>query len=121
MLLNDSRYDDADQLMNDIQLTQPTVEGAEVFRSLGEYHAFQNQWKEAASRFTTLLQIDRLDGWDVGTLDYLECGPALIESADLENYEKFRQAAVTRFASGKFPFADRIIKISLLLPPTKPS
>jgi serine/threonine protein kinase len=117
VLLNDGRYDDADQLMNEIQITQPTVEGAAVFRSLGEYHAFQNQWKEAAGRFTTLLQIDRLDGWDVGTLDYLECGPALIESADLENYEKFRQAAVTRFASGKFPFADRIIKISLLLPP----
>ena len=117
VLLNDGRYDDADQLMNEIQITQPTVEGAAVFRSLGEYHAFQNQWKEAASRFTVLLQIDRLDGWDVGTLDYLECGPALIESADLENYEKFRQAAVTRFASGKFPFADRIIKISLLLPP----
>jgi serine/threonine protein kinase len=117
VLLNDGRYDDADQLMNEIQITQPTVEGAAVFRSLGEYHAFQNQWKEAASRFMILLQIDRLDGWDVGTLDYLECGPALIESADLENYEKFRHAAVTRFASGKLPFADRIIKISLLLPP----
>jgi serine/threonine protein kinase len=116
VLLNDGRYDDADQLMNEIQITQPTVEGAAVFRSLGEYHAFQNQWKEAASRFTILLQIDRLDGWDVGTLDYLECGPALIESADMENYENFRHAAVTRFASGKFPFADRIIKISLLLP-----
>ena len=117
VLLNDERYEDADELMSAIQITQPTVEGAAVFRTLGEYHAFENQWKEAASRFTTLLEIDRLDGWDVGTLDYLECGPALIESADRENYEKFRQAAVTRFASGKYPFADRIIKISLLLPP----
>ncbi len=28
VLLNDGRYDDADQLMNEIQITQPTVEGA---------------------------------------------------------------------------------------------
>ena len=117
VMLNDERYEDADELMNGIQVTQPTVEGAAVFRTLGEYHAFQNQWKEAAARFTVLLQIDRLDGWDVGTLDYLECGPALIESDDLPSYESFRQAAVDRFASGKYPFADRIIKISLLLPP----
>ena len=117
VLLNDGRYDEADQLMSTIQITQPTVEGAAVFRSLGEYFAFQNRWKEAANRFNTMLEIDRLDGWDVGTLDYLECGPALIESDDLESYEKFRQDAVTRFAAGTYPFSDRIIKISLLLPP----
>jgi tetratricopeptide (TPR) repeat protein len=105
--------------MSTIKVTQPTLEGAAVFRSLGEYHAFQNRWKAAANRFSTMLQIDRLDGWDVGTLDYLECGPALIESGDLESYEKFRQDAVTRFAGGKYPFSDRILKISLLLPPNE--
>jgi serine/threonine protein kinase len=119
VLLNDERYEEADQLMSTIKVTQPTLEGAAVFRSLGEYHAFQNRWKAAANRFSTMLQIDRLDGWDVGTLDYLECGPALIESGDLESYEKFRQDAVTRFAGGKYPFSDRILKISLLLPPNE--
>ena len=116
VLLNQEKFDDADRLMSQVSVTQPMVEGAAVFRSLGEYYALQNQWQEAASRFNVLLQIDQLDGWDVCTLDYLECGPALVKQGDIESYERFRQGAVARFVSGNYPFADRIIKISLLLP-----
>jgi hypothetical protein len=116
VLLNDEKYDEADQLISQVLVTQPTVEGAAVFRTLGEYHAFRNQWVDAAGRFNEMLQIDQLDGWDVCTLDYLECGPALVKEGDIESYERFRQGAVARFASSSYPFADRIIKISLLLP-----
>ena len=65
---------------------------------------------------TPLLQIDQIDGWDVSTLDYLECGPALVELGDIAGYERFRQTAVAHVADAAYPFADRIIKISLLLP-----
>jgi serine/threonine protein kinase/tetratricopeptide (TPR) repeat protein len=119
VLLNEEKFDDADKLMSQISITQPTVEGAAVFRSLGEYHALQNQWKEANERFNVLLQINQLDSWDVCTLDYLECGPVLIELGDTNGYERFRQAAVARFNGDNHPFADRIIKISLLLPADK--
>jgi tetratricopeptide (TPR) repeat protein len=87
-----------------------------VVRSLGEWHAIQYHWQPAVDRFTLLLQIDQLDGWDVRTLDYLECGPVLIESGDQAGYERFRQAAIARIADTAYPFTDRIIKISLLLP-----
>jgi tetratricopeptide (TPR) repeat protein len=116
VLLNKEKFDDADKLMSQVSIMQPAVEGAAVFRSLGEYHATQNQWKEASDRFNVLLQINQLDSWDVCTLDYLEYGPALIEQGDVDGYEHFRQAAVTRFTGGTHPFADRIVKISLLLP-----
>ena len=116
VLLNEEKFDDADRLMSQVSINQPTVEGAAAFRSLGEYYAMQNQWKAAADRFNVLLQINQLDGWDVCTLDYLEYGPALIEQGDVEGYERFRQAAVARFTGGPHPFADRIVKISLLLP-----
>jgi hypothetical protein len=53
----------------------------------------------------------------VSTLDYLECGPALIESGDTEGYERFRNGIAARFANTTSPFTDRTIKISLLLPP----
>jgi eukaryotic-like serine/threonine-protein kinase len=116
VLLSQGRFEDANQLMNQVTLTRPTVEGAAVFRALGEYYALQRRWPEAADRFQVLLRIDQLDGPDVGTLDYLRCGPALIERGDTNGFERFRQAAVARFAGGNNPFADRILKISLLLP-----
>jgi eukaryotic-like serine/threonine-protein kinase len=116
VLINQEKFDEADQLMSDVSVTEPTVEGSIVFRALGEYHALRNQWKEAAARFNVLVQINQLDGWDACTLDYLRYGPTLIEQGDKDGYERFRQAAIDQFSSGKYPFADRIVKISLLLP-----
>jgi serine/threonine protein kinase len=116
VLINEENYDEADQLMNQVFITQPTVEGAAVFRKLGEYHVLRSQWKEAAARFDVLSQIDQLDGWDDCTLDYLRYGPVLIEGGDTAGYEHFRQSAIAHFSGAKYPFADRIVKISLLLP-----
>ena len=116
VLLNDDNYDEADQLMQDFSITQPSGEGADVFRTLGEYHALRNEWKQAAGRFNVMSQINQLDGADAGTLDCLRYGPALIEAGDVAGYERFRQDAVARLGRGEQPFADRIVKISLLLP-----
>jgi eukaryotic-like serine/threonine-protein kinase len=116
ILINQENFADADQLMSEVSVSQPTIEGAAVFRALGEYHALRNQWKEATARFASLMQVNQLDGWDACTLDYLRYGPTLIEQGDKDGYERFRQAAIDHFSSGKYPFADRIVKISLLLP-----
>jgi serine/threonine protein kinase len=116
LLVSQERFDGADNLLREISLTQPTVEGAAVFRSVGEWHALHNRWQQAADRFAMLLRINQLDGVDVATLDHLERGPALIELGDTNGYESFRQEAIARFAGTPCPFADRIVKISLLLP-----
>jgi len=120
VLVSQEKFADAENLVNQITFTQPTVEGAAVLRSLGEWHALHNRWKPAAKHFTALLNVHQLDGWDTRTLDYLECGPALIESGDIERYESFRQAATARFRDATAPFADRILKINLLLAPSEP-
>jgi hypothetical protein len=114
--INDEKFDDAEKLVGEITFANPNVEGAAVQRSLGEWHALQNRWKPAADHLKTLLQIDQLDGGDVCTLDYLECGPALIEAGDLNAYERFRHMAIAHGGGAAYPFADRIIKVSLLLP-----
>ena len=116
ILISQDRFEEADQLLAKVSLTRPTVEGAAVIRALGEWRALQSQWQPAAERFALLLQIDQLDGWDVSTLDYLEFGPVLIELDDITGYEHFRQTAIARVADAAYPFADRIIKICLLLP-----
>jgi hypothetical protein len=92
------------------------VEGAAVFRAIGEWHALQNRWPQATERFAQLLQVNQLDGLDVSTLDCLELGPALVEQGDGPGYERFRMEAIARFSGTAGLFADRIIKISLLRP-----
>jgi hypothetical protein len=119
LLISQERFEGADNLLKEISLTQATVEGAAVFRSIGEWHAFHDRWQQAADRFGQLLHVDQLDGVDVSTLDYLRCGPALVEVGDTNGYERFRQEAIARFLAAPCPFADRIVKISLLLPGDK--
>ena len=116
LFVSQDRFDSADNLLRDVTLFQPTVEGAAVFRAVGEWHALHNRWKQAADGFAQLLRVNELDGVDVATLDYLRLGPALIELGDTNGYGRFRQEAIARYAGTHSSFADRIVKISLLLP-----
>jgi serine/threonine protein kinase len=116
LFVSQERFDEADNLLKNVTLTQPTVEGAAVFRAVGEWHALQNRWRQSADRFAMLLRVDQLDGVDGSTLDYLRWGPALVELGDTSGYEQFREEAIARFSATPSSFADRIVKISLLLP-----
>jgi eukaryotic-like serine/threonine-protein kinase len=116
LLLSQEKYADADALLDPAASAQSNLEVSASLRSLGEWHALQNEWKPAAERFQQLLNVDQIDGWDVATIDELECGTALIEAGDQREYERFRQAAIARYSGSINPVADRIVKISLLTP-----
>lgn len=116
LMVSLERFEEADQLIRDVVLNESTMEGAAVFRAMGEWHALNGRWKEAAERFDVLLRINHLEGADVASLDYLELGPVLLEIPDLGAFERFRHEAITRFSAEQNPFSDRIIKISLLQP-----
>jgi len=116
LLVSQDKFEEADKLLDGISLTEPTVEGAALLRSVGEWLVIHNQWKQAANRFTHLLDVNQLDGWDVSSLDCLRLGPVLIEQGDKTGYERFRDEAISRFIVAACPFPDRIVKICLLLP-----
>jgi len=116
LLASQEEYADADALLAKAPLDQPSLEGAVVLRALGEWHARENRWPQAAQRLENLLRVDGIDGPDVETLDCLQCGPALIEAGDLAGYEQFRRAAVAQYSNTNSPVADRVLKIALLLP-----
>ena len=119
LFISQGKLDEADKVAAKIIFRQPTLEGAAVLRSLGEWHALQRQpaWKQAAGRFSSLLQVNQLDGWDVVTLDFFRCGVALAELKDKDGFERCRREAIARFAGATNPVvAGRIVKISLLLP-----
>ena len=115
--VSQENFDEADNLLNNLSPIQPSLEGAAVFRSVGEWHALQERWQQAADRFAVLLQMDKFDGWDMASLDYLRRGPVLVELGDKDGYDRFRQEAIARFAGTTNPVAaERTVKVSLLLP-----
>jgi hypothetical protein len=116
LLVTQERFEEADRLVAALNLVKPSVDGAAVLRSLGEWHALGSRWSESANRLLRMVAIDQLDGWDAATLDLLRCGPALLEAGETAAFEKFRSDALTRFSTPSCPAADRVVKISLLLP-----
>jgi serine/threonine protein kinase len=120
VLVSQGRFDEADKLASQAPPTEPSVEGSALLRSLSEWHALQGRWAQAADRFGSLLQVNQLVGWDVSTLDFLGCGVCLAQSGAADRYDRFRQAALSRFISITNPVAaERIVKISLLESPSK--
>ncbi|MGA9451458.1 MAG: serine/threonine-protein kinase [Verrucomicrobiia bacterium] len=115
--VNQENFDEADNLLNNLSPILPSLEGAAVFRSVGEWHALEERWQQAADRFAVLLQMNKFDGWDMASLDYLRRGPVLVELGDVNGYDRFRQEAILRFAGTTNPVAaERTVKVSLLLP-----
>jgi serine/threonine protein kinase len=116
LMVSREEYNQADDLLAKTPFDQPSLEGAVVLRTLGEWHAREDRWPQAANRFERLMRVDGIDGLDVQTLDCLQYGPALIEAGDLAGYDRFRRAAVAHYEDTNLPVADRILKIALLLP-----
>jgi eukaryotic-like serine/threonine-protein kinase len=117
VLISRERFAEADELMKDLQLDRPTLEGAAVFRSLAEWHALRHHWNEAAERFVTLTRINQLDGWNTVSMDFLGRSAALLAMGNSNGFAVFRDETLTRFAPTANPVeAERILKVSLLAP-----
>ncbi|WP_193213763.1 serine/threonine protein kinase [Luteolibacter marinus] len=107
----------ADAIVKDLKVSRATLEGAEVYRTLGEWHAYAGRWKEAAERFSSLLQVNQLEWKDQPSLDYVRASAAWIELGDLAGYEEFRKSMLGRYWHSSDPIsAERTIKCCLVLP-----
>jgi serine/threonine protein kinase len=116
-LMSQNKFEDADSLAGKVLVLKPSLEAEKVLRDLGWWHVTKGEWAPAAERFKLLLQVDQRDNsWQI-TDDLLMAGPILIERGDMKGYEQFRRAAIAHFARTNDPiFAERTLKISLLLP-----
>ncbi|HEX9048329.1 MAG TPA: serine/threonine-protein kinase [Verrucomicrobiae bacterium] len=116
-LIEQGKLAEADELVSKVSFIKPSLETESVLHKLGEWHAHQGQWPEAAERFKLLLAADQkiqYDSWAI-TDDLLMTGPVLIELGDFPGYEEFRRGAIARFRETTDPlFAERTLKISLL-------
>jgi len=120
VLVSQGRFDEAEKMINEAFPTELSVESAPVLRALSEWHALHDRWAQAVNRFNLLLEVNQFVGWDVSTLDFLGSGVCLVESGGADHYDRFRQTALSRFASTTNAVAaERILKISLLASPDK--
>jgi hypothetical protein len=116
-LIEQEEYAKADELMAKVPLDNPTLEGVEVFRALGDWNAMHGRWNEARDRFYQLRHANRIQHSESISLDITRGAVAYIECNDLEGYEQFRQRNLETFAKTVDPVAaERVVKNCLLLP-----
>jgi len=123
ILLLQRRFAEADAVVSQIsdRFSEPSVEAANVFRGLTEWHALREDFPAAAQRSLRLLEVNRFDeseDTNVVSRDLVVAAPVLIEAREYSFYEEIRTHAVSKFANTSSPVAaEQVLKISLLVPP----
>lgn len=118
--VSQNKFEEANEVLGQVKILpkEPSFDGVLAYRRVGEWLAIQQRWKEAAERFWPLMEIDKLDSWQVVTLDYQACGVVLAECGDRERYNRFCKAAADRFQRTRNgDMAGRVLKTCLLFPP----
>ncbi len=111
----------ADALVADLTPPGPLPGASHVFRSLGEWHAQNGRWSEAAARFSCLTVVNRHEPGDIPSLDHLKCGIAWAESGDFHRFDAFRREMFGRYSRVSGGIApERALKIAMLLPAGEP-
>jgi eukaryotic-like serine/threonine-protein kinase len=71
LLVTQRRFEEADQLAANVPLNKPSIEIAAELRALGDWHALNGRWPEAAARFQSLLKVNQIEDVDLIAADHL--------------------------------------------------
>jgi eukaryotic-like serine/threonine-protein kinase len=116
-LISQGKLEEADQVVAKTFFQQPTLEGAAVLRTLGEWHAVNGQWAVAADRFLQVLRLDRLNDPETISRDYFHAGTLLAAAGDTNQFALLQRELIGDFASAtNLVASERRLKVGLLLP-----
>ncbi len=116
-LIEQRAFAKADELIARVPLKNPTLEGVEVFRTLGDWNAVRGNWPAARDRFYQLRHASRLENAGNTSLDITRAAAAYVEGDDQPGYEQFRQRMLDDYARTTDPaVAERVVKNCLLQP-----
>lgn len=120
-LIERGRLAEADAMVAQLPLKQSAMEGASVYRTLGEWNASQQKWPAARDRFLLLDYASRTDDPGYTSLDSTRTAVTIVECDDREQYRQYCAETIQRFASTSDPMvAERAVKNCLLLPGPEP-
>ena len=91
--------DEADRLIEGIQIEGPSIEGAAVMRALAKWNALQGNLSRAAEQYRQLLEVNPLDDREVQSLDFLAAGVVFSELGASEDYAWLRMEMIGRMGS----------------------
>lgn len=120
--LSYGEVEQADQLLAAIptNMAPSSLEAADAYRKVGEWHRKAGRIQQAAERFTALAgsisSVDRSDLYKISS-DLLPAAVATCEVGDWERYEQVRRVAIERFGTTQNPIvAEQILKACGLHP-----
>jgi hypothetical protein len=122
VLASHHKMQEADDLLEQVpaELFSPSLEATTVFRDLGVWNTLQGRWKQAADRFSVLVQVNQVDKSDQterATGDLLLAAPLLIEAGNLAGYDRMRRMELVRLSgTTNLIAAEQLLKTSLLVP-----
>jgi serine/threonine protein kinase len=115
LLVTQRRFEEADRLLAGIPLNRPSIEVAAELRALGDWHAMNGRWQQAAERFRSLVKVDQLEDPNVTSLDQSKLAAALLQAGEQTSYEQWRQSMVASFTPAMAPLPPTLAKACLLL------
>jgi serine/threonine protein kinase len=108
------KLEKADAILDSLPNPKAAPEHASMFRELGDWHVANDRWLKAKVRFEALFQINEVEGVD-STMDDIRLAVVLVEQGFLEDYERFRESLVARYAGTANPtIAQRVVRECLL-------
>ncbi len=122
VLIGYGNLEDADRLLDRVPLehTPSSLEAANCYRSVADWHFFGGRPREAAKRYSSLVRaISGVDPSDNDSIsrNLLPASAALCFTGEVEEYERIRNLALERFANTVHPVvAEQVLKTCLLLP-----
>jgi hypothetical protein len=116
-LISQGKLAEADTLAAGIDFQRPTLEGAAIMRSLGEWHALHQRWRLAGDRLLAVVQINQLDSPEMIPLDYYRAGAVLAAAGDAKRLAYLRALLVRDFHDATNPaVAAPLLTAGLLWP-----
>jgi hypothetical protein len=121
ILLSENKITEADEKLRETPLSsiQLSPQSSGVLRSLGNWNALRGRWSQASECFMMLVRADDASRVEplTSSLDLLACGPVITSSGNHEDYQNFRNWALTRFGAGsKLLEIQRVLHATLLTP-----
>lgn len=121
VMMSEGKIEEADAQLQRTPLSsiEPSLEAANVLRSLGGWNAMRGRWEQASECYLLLIQANRLSSPDqiVANTDLDAPGPALAQNGNVDDYNLFRNWAISSFEDTENRLAaQQVIQTTLLLP-----